>query len=501
MKGFAKIYFMSGGRCVLGERIAEFRPQFNGSVRIESRSERLTTDAGSILLREGLERLGFVKWLMRFLVDHRKPELITHPLSELVLTYILLLAQGWRDQDDADALRDDPAFRLAVSKRRGVSPLESSIVDGKKVASVPDGLASQPTLSRLTRNLSDSRNRSTLRQSLVKLAAHRIRSMRPGGHRPRYITIDVDSLPIEVHGHQAGSAHNGHYHARVYHPLVATLGEHGDIVDAQLREGNCHTAEGALDFIFPLLDRVEMDLCQVASVRIDAGFPEEKLLGALEERCTPYVARVRNNRVLDRMAEPYLVRPPGRPPAQPRTWTYEMTYQAKSWSRERRVVLVVLEREEELFLHHFWLITNWTSDQMPAEELLRCYRQRGTAEGHMGELMDVLAPALSSTTRPKSTYRGEEPKRRYEAGDPFEINEVRLLLNCLAYNTAHVARAVLEKQTTTGWSLRRVRERVLRVAGRILVHAGYATVVIARATASYWTALTSGLQRLATADP
>ncbi len=208
----------------MGDRVADFRAHFNGSVRIEPRSERLTGDAGALLLRDGLERLGFVDWLRHSLIDRRNPELITHPLSELVLTSVLLLAQGWRDQDDADALRDDPALRLAVSERRGVAPLESAFRDGKRISPFPDGLASQPTLSRLARDLSGMPNRSTLRRSLVKLAAHRIRSMRPGGHRPRYVTIDVDSLPIEVHGHQAGSAHNGHYHARVYHPLIATLG-------------------------------------------------------------------------------------------------------------------------------------------------------------------------------------------------------------------------------------------------------------------------------------
>lgn len=485
----------------MGERVADFRAEFNGSIRIEPRSERLTGDAGVLLLRDGLERLGFVDWLGRELVDQRRPELITHPFRELVLTSVLLLSQGWRDHDDADALRDDPAFRLAVSTRRSVAPLLPAILDDGTAAQVPDGLPSQPTLSRFARNLSGVGNRSTLRISLAKLAARRIRALRPGGHRPRYVTVDVDSLPIEVHGHQPGSAHNGHYHARVYHPLLATLGGYGDIVDAQLREGNCHTADGALDFILPLLTRLERDLCQVASVRIDAGFPDDPLMVALEDRGTGFVARVRNNPILNRMAEPYLKRPVGRPPAEPRVWTYEMTYKAKKWSRARRVVLVVLEREEELFLHHFWLITNWTKEQMPAEELLPLYRERGTAEGHMGELMSVLAPALSSAPRPKEHYRGKEPKRRYVSGDSFDINEVRLLLNCLAYNTTHVARTIIEHETGEGWSLRRVTERVLRVAARVLVHGRYATVVVGRATAKIWQALTTGLGQLAWDGP
>ena len=93
----------------MGEgNLALFRAEFNRSLRIESRPERLTSEAGAVVLREVLERLGLVDWLVKRLVDHRDPELITHPLSELVTTSLLLLGQGWRDQDDADTLRNDP---------------------------------------------------------------------------------------------------------------------------------------------------------------------------------------------------------------------------------------------------------------------------------------------------------------------------------------------------------------------------------------------------------
>jgi hypothetical protein len=76
---------------------------------------------------------------------------------------------------------------------------------------------------------------------------------------------------------------------------------------------------------------------------MDAGFPNEKTLGGLERRQTPHLARAKNNPVLDKVAEPFLRRPPRRRPIEPRTWLYEMTYRAKSWSRERHMVLVVLE--------------------------------------------------------------------------------------------------------------------------------------------------------------
>jgi len=482
----------------VGEELSLFRPEFNGSIRVEARAERLTSDAGAVLLREVLQRLGITKWLEERLKDSRIPELITHPLGELLNTSLLLLGQGWRDQDDADVLRDDAVFRLAVSSRKGISPLDTREAEERERnhnPSVPDGLASQPTLSRAIRMLSTEHNRTTLRAGILETAARRIKAGR-GGRRLRYVNIDIDSLPIEVHGHQPFSEHNGHYHARIYHPLIASIAETGDLIDAWLRPGNVHTADGALEFIPQLLDRVERDLCQVAAVRIDAGFPEEKLLSMLEERQTPYVARVKNNPVLDKMALPFLSRPVGRPPNEPRTWLYEMSYQAESWNHARRVVLVVLEREEELFLHHFWLITNWAPSQMDGAALLEMYRQRGTAEGHMGELMSVLKPALSSSPRPKTHYRGEVPETRFPSGDSFEQNEVLLMLNVLAYQVVHAARVMLETATGEGWSMQRVRERVLRVAARVLVHERRAVLVIAQASARLWEMLWRRLRHL-----
>lgn len=483
----------------MGEDLSLFPLEFNGSIRVEARPERLSSETGSILLREVMERLGMAAWLKERLADPRDPDLITHPLEELLRTAVILLGQGWRDHDDADALRDDAVLRMAVSNRKGVSPLERRPrepgVPLSHNPAVPDGLPSQPTLSRLTTALATDANRRVLRLALLEVAARRLHSAR-GGHRQRYLTVDVDSLPIEVHGHQPGSAHNGHYHARIFHPLVASLADGGDLLDVQLRAGNAHTAAGALEFVLPLIEQLEKRLCQVAALRIDAGFPEENFLAALEDRRTPYVARVRNNKVLDAMAQPHLRRPVGRPPREPRTWYHEMQYQAGTWSRPRRVVLIVLERPDELFLHHFWIITNWTVEQMSGEALLAMYRERGSAENHMGELMDVFDPALSSAPRPKSSYAGRPIATNASRTDSFAQNEVRLLINALAYNIVNVARCLVVVETREGWSLRRVRERVLRVAARVLVHGRRAIVVIADGAAPLWRALLHRLRSL-----
>lgn len=479
-----------------------FRPRFNSSVEVEVRSERLTTNPGAVLLREMLDKLGLMPWLCARLSDPRRPELITYPLSELLRTRLLLLALGYQDQDDADFLRDDPALLVSVSDRRGLGPLQSGRVEGspslRKNPPVPQHLSSQPTMSRLVDLLSAEPHRAILRESLLESAGRRNELMR--GSRMRYVTVDVDSLPIETHGHQPGSAYNGHYQECIYHPLVATLGETGDLLDVKLREGSVHTAQGAADFVLPLLSRVEAKLGQVAAVRMDAGFPEEELLSALERRRTPYVARLRNNPVLDRMAEPHLRRPPGRRPATERQWSIEMTYRAQSWSVPRRVVLVVLDRPDELFLHHFWLVTNWTAEQLSGDELLLTYRERGTAEGYMGELMNAIGPALSATPRPKSHYQGALVRDASLPIDGFAHNEATLLVCALAYSLLHAARMLAEAVTGVGMSLKTLRQRALTVACRVLLHARRATFVIGHLAAPLWRRLGARLQRLRPVD-
>ena len=165
-----------------------------------------------------------------------------------------------------------------------------------------------------------------------------------------------------------------------------------------------------------LVDRCKATLCRSAIVRIDAGFPDNDTLSGLESRKVPYVARIRNNQVLGRLAEPYLKRPPGRPPQTPREWCYEESYQAGTWEKPRRVVLVVVERPGDLFLDHFWLITSLDEKRYPADKLLTLYRKRGKAEAHMGRTTSFKSPLL----RPHLNQPDPRPWRsevsRLEAG-------------------------------------------------------------------------------------
>jgi hypothetical protein len=486
--------------------LTNFPVTFNGSIKVEARPERLTADAGALILREMDERMGWTEFLSRNLHDPRNQLFITHPMVELLRTRMYLIAQGWNDQDDADHLRDDPAFRVAVSNRRGDGPLRTRKKHGED-ENHPDGLASQPTMSRLIDTLATEHNLHVLHEGLAVAVGFALQAGR--GHRFQTSTLDVDSFPIEVHGHQAGSEYNGYYHRRIFNPIVAMVSETEDFVGARLREGNASTAEGLEDFVMPLIEWMEREICVVASVRGDAGMPSEPILARLEARRNGYCFRLKSNPVLDTLAKPHLKRPPGGRPKEERVFFKELGYKAGPWSRERRVVLVMIDRPGELFLHRFFLLTDWSKEQMSGEELLSFYRKRGTHEGHLGEFMNALNVALSCTSRPKKCYGGQAVKKHWPVRSPegdFLANEATLLLYVWAYNLANRVRHLVERALPQdrgpsatpnpgGWSLSRVQQCVLRVMARFVLHSRRVVAVIGQSAAAFWNSLIPHIAR------
>jgi len=504
-----------------GGRESLFGLTFNRAIKVEARPERLSGDAGVLLEREIDERLGLTRDLARALHDPRNPALVTHIMDELLRARLYLMNGGWRDQDDADKLRHDPALRLAVSERKGDAALRPA-----PAAQTPEGLASQPTQSRLVAALATEHNRAVLREALLEWSARGVRARRR--HRFQRVTVDFDSTMMEVYGAQGGSAYNGHYKCKGYHPLLAQVAETGDWVDGRLRSGEVWTAEGAVEFVLKVLARVEREIGLVAMLRGDAGMVDEPMLAALEQRRnakghpaqTPYVFRLKTNPVLDRLAEPFVRRPAGRPPLEGREWTYELAYQAESWSVPRRVVLVVIERPFELFLDYFFLVTNIPAQEFGGAEMLELYRPRGTMEGHLGELKAVLMPALSCSERQREKPRTDQERKQADDRDAA-CNEATMLLYLLAYNLANQARLLMEDavpQSTPattgheeqperdntsarapaqrGWSLQRFREQVLKTAARFLLGGREVTVVITGAAAELWRCLWRRLERL-----
>lgn len=118
-------------------------------------------------------------------------------------------------------------------------------------------------------------NRQVLREAALELAGRNLRAENGGARRAR-ITLDIYSLPIEVHGHQPKAEWNGHYRARIYHPLITYIAETGDMLDARLRPGKVGTAEGALDVILNVVDHAEVSLCRITTLHIAQAFRPER---------------------------------------------------------------------------------------------------------------------------------------------------------------------------------------------------------------------------------
>jgi hypothetical protein len=496
----------------VAEQEPSIRPTFNRAVRIEARPDRVTADAGVLLMREVMERTGLIDWLEAHLDDSRKAHQVTYSMSELLRTQLALLAQGWTSAAAADRLRADPALRLSVSDRRQDVPLRAP-----STPRTPEGLASQPTLSRLLAAAAEPQNVAVLEEASLRCLQQSCRWLDGRRRYPR-LTLDVDSLPIEVHGQQAGSAYNGYFGTRCYHPLILGAAEHGHLFGAILRPGNANTAQGAATILRDYLGWIEKHLAWEVIVRGDAGFPADDLLCVLEQRLRPtqYVFRIRNYGPLRQMARPYVERylqdlreRPEEVRQQPFR-AYELQYQGNKWKRARRVVLVIVPPEDgELLPRSFYLITNFSASTMSAAKLLKLYRQRGTYEQQLGDFMSTLAPHLSSTTRPKSHYRGDPPARhRRTTRDAFDTNQAILSLNVLAHNVINMGRRIAERaQTRRGrpktygrsspaMSLHTFREHYLKVPARITLHSRRVWISIEQSTANLWRNWWQHIERL-----
>jgi Transposase DDE domain group 1 len=102
-------------------------------VRVAFDGGRLTSDAGVLMLAEIEHQLGIAERLARCIEDPRSPERVHHTLADMIRFRVLLIAAGYPDANDCDALRHDPAFKMAL---------------GRAPESGAD-LCSQPTMCRL----------------------------------------------------------------------------------------------------------------------------------------------------------------------------------------------------------------------------------------------------------------------------------------------------------------------------------------------------------------
>ena len=171
-----------------------------------------------------MDRSGIFERLEQQLQDDRDPARVQHSLISQIRTLIIQHAQGWDDLSDTQLLSEDPVFQLACS-------------DQHSTTSLTQQRPSQPTLSRLLNLLAQDANLAVLHNGLLDLGMWRLSSMRVG--KPlSSITLDVDGLPMETFGSQAGTAYNNYVGCTHYSSLAASIAETGDMVGGLLRKGN-----------------------------------------------------------------------------------------------------------------------------------------------------------------------------------------------------------------------------------------------------------------------
>ena len=72
---------------------------------------RLSSDGGVIVLREIAKRLDLAGTITGPLRDDRDPVRLRHSYGEMAMARMVMIAAGYEDCDDVDALRSDPAGR------------------------------------------------------------------------------------------------------------------------------------------------------------------------------------------------------------------------------------------------------------------------------------------------------------------------------------------------------------------------------------------------------
>jgi hypothetical protein len=157
---------------------------------------RLSSDGGVMLLAAAARRTAIAQKLAAAIPDRRDPTRVVHPLPEILLARILAIACGYEDADDLDALRTDPAFKLACGR------LPESGAD----------LMSQPTISRWE-NAPGVRELVRLGRVMVELYCASYAAP------PAAVVLDIDDTVDVVHGRQQLSLFNAHHDERCFLPM------------------------------------------------------------------------------------------------------------------------------------------------------------------------------------------------------------------------------------------------------------------------------------------
>ena len=89
-----------------------FHPLNQREIRGKFDGGSISSDGGSLLLREVEKRTDIIAQFADCFRDYRKPDLVEHRVRELVGQRVYGLALGYEDLNDHDELRRDPLLAV-----------------------------------------------------------------------------------------------------------------------------------------------------------------------------------------------------------------------------------------------------------------------------------------------------------------------------------------------------------------------------------------------------
>ena len=397
---------------------------------------RLTSDAGVLVLAEVERRLGIAERLARCLADPRSPERIHHTLAEMIRFRVLLIAAGYPDANDCDALRTDPAFKLAL---------------GRLPESGPD-LCAQPTMSRLE-NLPTVTALKRMMAAMVELFCDSFAEV------PRRSVLDIDDTEDRVHGRQELARFHAPYDGRCFLPIHVDEAITGRPVAVILRPGK--TPDGA-EVTLVLRHVVRRRRARWPRVEVlirgDSHYGRPEAMSWCERHRVGYVFGLAGNKVLlgrvAGLAEEVARRRVEGEAAKVLRRFGEFAYAAKTWSTERRVIARV--EASDRGTDSRFVVTNLAG--APRWLYAAVYCARGRAENLVKAHKVHLASDRTSCTKAAA-------------------NQFRLVLHTAAYWLLHTMRNLAPTRSfwraaqfdTPRLALIKVAARVTELATRIKV--------------------------------
>ena len=277
-----------------------------------------SSDAGVLLLRAAEQRTGIIARMASALRDRRDPTRIVHQLSEIIGARVFGICCGYEDGIDHNALRTDPAMKMAV----GRCP-ESGLA-----------LASQSTISRFE-NAPTKKDAVRLAGALVD---HFTGAVTPG-HRD---ILDIDDTFNAAHGGQQLAFWNAHHDERGFASMHIYHAATGLPVATILRPAKTPGGSEVRTVIKHLTKRI-LKTWKRANIiwRGDSHYGRAEVMDWCDDNGTGYIFGLAGNAALDRQVAEISehLRFWHAWSAEPKMRCYtSFWYQAGSWSKPRRVI-------------------------------------------------------------------------------------------------------------------------------------------------------------------